>query len=71
MGAKGINLTYTEDLGMLNPETLAQYDGLLVYANIARISPEQEKAVLDFVEGECEGVPCCGAVRAALYAHVD
>ena len=27
--------------------------------------------LLDFVEGECEGVPCCGAVGAALYAHVD
>lgn len=45
----GIAATYTENLADLNPGTLAQYDVLSVYANIAAISPEQERAVMDFV----------------------
>jgi putative membrane-bound dehydrogenase-like protein len=35
----------------LNAKTLAAYDGLLIYANTTRITPDQEKALLDFVEG--------------------
>ena len=44
-----IEFTYTEAMTNLNPVYLAQFDALLIYANITRISPEQEKAVLDFV----------------------
>lgn len=46
----GIELTYTESLDDLNPENLGHYDALLIYANHTRISPEQEKALLDYVE---------------------
>src|SRR5262249_19562823 len=46
---RGIEVTYTEKLADLNPETLARYDALLVYANIDRIEPAQEKALLDYV----------------------
>ena len=45
----GIEITYTADPNDLNPETLAKYDALLIYANHTTIAPEQEKALLDFV----------------------
>src|SRR5690606_37123594 len=44
----GINFTYTEDPADLNPENLAYYDGLMIYANHETIEPAQEKALLDF-----------------------
>ncbi|MFO0900809.1 MAG: PVC-type heme-binding CxxCH protein [Pirellulales bacterium] len=47
---RGIELTYTEDPNALNPETLGRYQALVVYANIDRIEPRQEKALLDYVE---------------------
>ena len=48
---RGIDLTYTDKLDDLNPATLGGYDGLVVYANHTSIAPEQEKALIDFVEG--------------------
>ncbi len=50
MARRGIDFTYTEDLSDLNPDTLNRYDELLLYANWTRISPQQEKALLDYVE---------------------
>src|SRR5712691_1089633 len=47
--ARGIDLTYTDKVEALNPKTLASYDGLIVYANIDSITPEQEKALLEYV----------------------
>ena len=47
---EGINFTYTEDPDDLNPETLAWYDGLMVYANHEEMTDAQEEALLDFVE---------------------
>jgi putative membrane-bound dehydrogenase-like protein len=49
LAARGINLVYTDRAEALNPKTLAGYDGLLVYANTDAITPDQEKALLDFV----------------------
>jgi len=46
---KGIELTYTEEVGALHPDKLKDFDGLLIYANIDSIEPDQEKALLDFV----------------------
>jgi len=51
LGRRGVDLTYTQDLSDLNPDTLGRYDVLLLYANWTRISPAQEKALIDFVEG--------------------
>ncbi len=51
MAKRGIDLTYTDKVADLNAETLAKYDGLMIYANIERIAPEQEKALLDYVAG--------------------
>ena len=48
-GIRGIDLTYTDDLNDLNPQTLGRYDVLLLYANWTSISPSQEKALLDYV----------------------
>jgi putative membrane-bound dehydrogenase-like protein len=51
LARRGIELTYTDRSDALNSGLLAGYDGLVVYANTTRITPEQEKALLDFVEG--------------------
>jgi hypothetical protein len=46
---RGIELTYTDRPDDLNAPALAKYDGLLIYANIDQITPDQEKALLDYV----------------------
>src|SRR5216683_1503656 len=51
LAKRGIELTYTDQVADLNPKTLFAYDGLVIYANTTKIAPEQEKALLDFVEG--------------------
>src|SRR4029079_2473365 len=45
-----ISLVYTENVAALNPKVLASYDGLLIYANQEKITPDQEKSLVDFVE---------------------
>jgi putative membrane-bound dehydrogenase-like protein len=44
-----IRCTYTESLDDLNPDKLAGYDCLVIYANHTKISPEQERALMGFV----------------------
>ena len=51
MFQKGINLTYASDPNVLNAENLKKYDGVMIYANHNRITPSQETALKDFVEG--------------------
>ncbi|MCE9547693.1 MAG: ThuA domain-containing protein [Planctomycetia bacterium] len=50
MAERGIDIRYTEDLNELNPENLAKYPALIIYGNIDKISPEQEKALIGYVE---------------------
>ncbi|HCQ32109.1 MAG TPA: dehydrogenase, partial [Verrucomicrobiales bacterium] len=54
LGDDGINLTYLEQPSeALDPRTLAQFDAVLMYGNWAQrgpMPPEQEKALVDFVE---------------------
>src|SRR5580704_5005624 len=50
LAGRGIDVTYTEKMSELNRETLGRYDALLIYANTESITPEQEKALLDYVE---------------------
>lgn len=50
LSGAGINFTYTENPEDLNPETLAYYDGLMIYANHEEMNGEQERALLKFVE---------------------
>ncbi|MGC1273357.1 MAG: PVC-type heme-binding CxxCH protein [Planctomycetaceae bacterium] len=47
---RGIDVTYTEDVADLNRDFLARFDALLIYANIERIAPEQEQALVGYVE---------------------
>ncbi len=47
---RGITFNYTSTVADINEKNLAGYDALMIYSNITRISPEQEKALLDFVE---------------------
>ena len=48
--ARGIELVYADRADALNPKTLAGYDALVVYSNLTAVSPEQERALLEFVE---------------------
>jgi uncharacterized protein len=66
--ARGITLTYTDKLADLNPDTLGKYAGLMVFANHARFeSPDQEKALLDFVASGKGFIP----VHCASYCFID
>ncbi|HXE81098.1 MAG TPA: PVC-type heme-binding CxxCH protein [Vicinamibacterales bacterium] len=52
LARRGIQLTHVwTPAEALTPEKLAHYDALLIYANHKTITPEQERALLDFVEG--------------------
>ncbi|HEY1187085.1 MAG TPA: PVC-type heme-binding CxxCH protein [Gemmata sp.] len=64
---RGIVLTYTDKLDDLNAKTLGGYDALMIYANHTKIAPEQEKALLDFVEGGKGFVP----VHCASYCFLN
>jgi putative membrane-bound dehydrogenase-like protein len=54
---RGIELNYTDQVSELNANNLAHYDALLLYANIDRIEPAEEKALLDYVAGGGGFVP--------------
>jgi uncharacterized protein len=49
LAARKIEVVYTDKPDALSDKTLAGYDGLIIYANIDAITPEQEKALLAFV----------------------
>ena len=50
LSERGIEVKYTDDVAAaLSPESLKQFDGLILYANIDRIEPAQATALLDYV----------------------
>src|SRR5687767_14015681 len=51
LAERGIELTYTDKMVDINAENLAKYDGLAIYANTTHIEPEQERALLENVDG--------------------
>jgi uncharacterized protein len=52
LARRGIQLTHVmTPEEALAPATLAHYDALLIYANHETITPDQERALIDFVEG--------------------
>lgn len=57
LSARGIELRYTDDPGVLNLDTLQQFDGLLVYANHDRIAPAAAEALLAYVESGKAFIP--------------
>ena len=54
---RGIEMKYTDRMEDLTPETLAGFDGLVLYANIDKIEDAQAKAVLDYVAGGKAFIP--------------
>ena len=71
MKKQGIDLTYTDKVADLNAATLARYDGLMIYANIEKIAPEQEKALLDYVENGKGFIPLhCAIVLLPQLAEI-
>lgn len=74
MKDRGIDITYTEDQAdALKPETLAKYDALIVYANSTEITPDQDKALLDYVENGGGFVPlhCASYCFLNSPAYID
>jgi putative membrane-bound dehydrogenase-like protein len=57
LSKRGIALTYTNEVSDLNAAKLAEYDALVLYANIDRIESEPEQALLDYVAGGGGFVP--------------
>ena len=49
LASRGIEVTYSDKVTDLKPETLAQYDSLVIYANTTEITKDQDKALLDYV----------------------
>ena len=54
---RGIEMKHTDRMEDLTPETLADFDGLVLFANIDRIEDAQAKAVLDYVAGGKAFIP--------------
>ena len=50
LAKRNIRLVYTDQMADLNADNLANYDALLVFANIDRIESSQETALLDYVK---------------------
>ncbi len=46
---RGIEIKYTDDMSVLKAETLNQFDGLLLFANIDSIETAQADALLEYV----------------------
>src|SRR5262245_16865066 len=46
---RGIEIVYIDTATALNPQTLGKYDGLIIYANTEKITPDQEQTLLDYV----------------------
>ncbi len=57
MARRGIDVQYTDRMSDLNANRLAAFDALIVFANIDRIEPDQEKALLEYVAGGGGFVP--------------
>ncbi len=49
LARQGIELVYTDRMEDLNRSVLAGYDCLAIYANETRLTPDQERAMLEFV----------------------
>ena len=48
---RGIELTYTDRTDSLNPRTLNEFAGLMIYANLTELKPDEERALLEYVRG--------------------
>ncbi|MBX2821379.1 MAG: ThuA domain-containing protein [Rhodothermaceae bacterium] len=69
MSSKGIHMVYTDHLEDLNDATLSRYDVLLLFGNNPRITPEQERALFNFVEQGGGLVPVHAGI--AMFSNSD
>jgi type 1 glutamine amidotransferase len=67
LSARGIEMSYTDKLDDLNPAKLGHYAALVIYANHTRITPEQEQALLEYVESGHGFVP----IHCASYCFLN
>ena len=63
LARKGIQLTPVLSPAALSADRLALYDAILIYGNHTTLAPDQEKALLDFVESGKGVVALHSAVR--------
>jgi len=69
LGNKGINITYTDKLEDINSQNLAKYDALMIFANWDNITPNAEKALLDYVSSGKGILPIHWTILASSYGH--
>ncbi|MCS7271058.1 MAG: ThuA domain-containing protein, partial [Gemmataceae bacterium] len=67
LAARGIHLDYADTLDVLRPEKLSRYDGLIIYANHPQITPDQEKALLEYVASGKAFIP----IHCASYCFLN
>jgi len=67
LAGRGIEVVYSDKISDLNPETLSQYDVILIYANTTEITKDQEKSLLAFVAQGGGFVP----VHCASYCFLN
>ncbi len=67
LAKRGIDITYTDKVDALSAKTLAPYDGLIIYANHTKWTPENEAALIDYVESGKGFIP----LHCASYCFID
>jgi uncharacterized protein len=68
MVPRGVDMDYSDDPATaLTSATLAKYDALSIYANWEKITPEQEKALFEYVESGHGFVP----IHCASYCFLN
>jgi putative membrane-bound dehydrogenase-like protein len=67
LAKRGIEMTYSGDAKLLDAKGLAEYDVLAIYANTTKIEPNQEQALLEFVESGKGFVP----IHCASYCFLN
>ncbi|MDP6114462.1 MAG: ThuA domain-containing protein [Planctomycetota bacterium] len=73
LAGRGIDVKYVDKVEELNLPNLKKHDALIIYANHGRWSPDQEKALVDYVEQGGGFVPihCASACWRQSQAYID
>ncbi len=67
LAKRGIDLSYTDKVEALSAKMLAGYDGLMIYANHTKWAPENEAALIEYVESGHGFIP----LHCASYCFID
>jgi len=70
LGRRGVQVELTEDKGALR--RLEGYDLVIIYAEVGRLTPQQEKGVCEFVEkgGGLVGIHCASVAEGRRYTEM-